>query len=164
MSTPFIGEIKQVSFNFAPKGWALCNGQILAITENETLFNLIGTTYGGDGQTTFALPNFQGRAAVHTGGSGGYFVGQLAGSDTATLTTEQLPAHSHEVHASTLAPNASDPRGAVMGATSSFVTPGGNTHMKPVADTGGGQPFSVVQPVLCVNFIIALSGIYPSQS
>src|SRR5690349_17712694 len=118
MSTPFLGEIKLVSFNFAPKGYALCNGQVLPINQNQALFSLLGTTYGGNGQTTFALPNLQGRAPVHF--SGTYPLGQSAGAETVTLTVAQMPQHTHTLYASATSASSTDPSGNVVAKKAKF--------------------------------------------
>ena len=154
--------------NFAPAGWALCNGQLLSISDNPTLFNLIGTTYGGDGMSTFALPDLQGRLPVHQGG--GFGLGNAAGTETVTLNTTQLPAHSHSFMASTSPGAQRDPTGNVLAAV---VT--GNVYLQAPATValapqslgsspGGGQAHDNMQPYLCVTFIISLYGVYPTQS
>jgi microcystin-dependent protein len=165
MSDPFLSEIRIVSFNFAPKGWALCNGQILPINQNQALFSLLGTTYGGDGRTTFALPNFQGRAPIHVGN--GFILGQLGGEESHTVITSEMPAHTHSVQASSGGPNQGSPAGNM------WANQGGNLYgtapnaiMQPtaVASVGGSQSHANVQPYLCLNFIIALQGIFPSRN
>lgn len=157
-------------WNFAPVGWALCNGQLLPIDQNPTLFQLIGTTYGGDGQSNFALPNLQSRLPVHVGP--GFALGQVGGAETVTLTTAQVPPHSHPFLAS-LNPGAqADPTGNVpatvsTGAGSAYVQGGTDTALNSgsVSSTpGGGQPHDNMQPFLCITFIISLFGIFPSQS
>jgi microcystin-dependent protein len=168
MSTPFLGEIRLFSFNYAPKGWALCNGQLLSIAQNSALYNLVGTTYGGDGVSTFALPNLQGRVPVHEGTGGSvYDIGQAGGSESEVLSVEQLPAHTHAV-AAHKGPGASTiPTGRLPAATSgdSYGGPA-NVSMEAgmIGETGGGAAVSVVQPYLTVSFCIALTGVYPSQS
>ena len=175
---PFIGQILMVGFNFAPVGWALCNGQLLTIAQYTALFSLLGTMYGGDGRTNFALPNLQGRVPIHQGESVGtseYVVGMSGGVEHVTLLVNNLPAHSHTANCSTtLGPN-SDPAkgvwaqantgGSTPTATPSYAT-SVNAQMAPTAigTTGGSQPITVVQPFLCVNFIIALEGIFPSRN
>ncbi len=164
MATPFLGEIKIFTFNFAPRGWALCNGQILPINQNQALFSLLGTTYGGNGQTTFALPNLQGRMPVHVGG--GIPLGQSGGAETETLLPAQMPGHSHAVKCSSNAGSATDPSNAYWA-----VTPGSaygaapNAAMAPqaIAATGGGQPHNNMPPYLALNFCIALQGIFPAR-
>lgn len=166
MSTPFLGEIKLVSFNFAPKNWALCNGQFLPINQNQALFSLMGTMYGGNGQTTFALPNLRGRVPMHVGS--GYTQGQAAGSTSVTVNIQQLPQHLHVVQASTTSTGTtSDP-------TNHFLAPvnGGYgaaaslTTLSPgsVTSVGGSQPHNNMMPYLVLNFVVALSGIFPSQN
>jgi len=163
MSTPYIGEIRIVSFNFAPKGWALCNGQLLAINQNQALFSILGTTYGGNGQVNFALPNFQGRAPLHFGS--GFTLGQIAGEENHTLITTEMPTHTHLVSASSAIPDAgtmaNNSWAANPGAYGSNVT----TTMNPasIGNAGGNQPHSNMQPYLVLNFIIALQGIFPSR-
>jgi microcystin-dependent protein len=151
--------------NFAPVGWMFCQGQLLAISEYETLFNLIGTTYGGDGQSTFALPDLRGRLPVHTGS--GFVLAQNGGAESVTLTTSQLPAHSHTVYATTNSNTASLPGGNFLAAGPDIYDqnkPGTATMANAIGVTGGGQPHSNFQPYLCVNFILSLFGIFPSQS
>ncbi len=170
MSQPYIGEIRMVGFNFAPVGWAFCNGAIIAITENETLFNLIGTTYGGDGQSTFALPNLQSRVPIHLGTGGGstYVIGQMAGEEEVTLTINQIPSHNHIPQANSSAGTQTSPANNVWAAASAlpYSNNGPNAVMAPqaVQNAGGSQPHDNMLPFLAINFIIALYGIYPSQS
>lgn len=155
--------------NFAPAGWMLCQGQALPISEYETLFNLIGTTYGGNGQQTFALPNFSGRFPVHQGN--GFVIGQSAGQETVTLTASQLPIHTHAAKASG-AGNVVSPSNAVWstdpyGNTAAYTpppTPPSSMAMNAINPAGGGQPHDNMQPFLAVNFIISLFGVFPSQS
>ena len=171
MSSPFVGEIRMFAGNFAPAGWAFCQGQLLPISENETLFQLIGTTYGGDGQSTFALPNLQSRVPVHVGP--GFALGQLGGSEAVTLTTQQIPSHIHVPQVTTAAGGVQSPSGAVL-ATAASVQTGlqvysdqtPDTTLAPatVAPTGGSQPHDNMIPFVVVNFIISLFGIFPSQS
>ncbi|HSB09844.1 MAG TPA: tail fiber protein [Blastocatellia bacterium] len=167
MGTPFLGEIKIVSFNFAPKGWALCNGQLLPINQNQALFSLFGTTYGGDGRVNFALPDFRGRAPLHFGD--GFTQGERGGEENHTLIISEMTGHTHQVSAATNAPNAGTPVGNMLcespPANSLFAaTP--NTAMAPqaVGNVGGSQPHNNLQPYLCLNFIVALQGIFPSQT
>ena len=169
MSTPFLAEIRLTSFAFAPKGWAMCNGQLLSIAQNTALFSLMGTTYGGDGRTTFALPDFKGRAPMHV--SGAHPLGQKAGSDTHTLITAEIPAHSHALRASAKVAASSSPNGGVLatparGATPAYAAAGSLVALNPAAVTasGGGQPHENRPPYLAMNFIIALQGIFPSRS
>lgn len=169
MSDPYVGEIRMFGGNFAPAGWAFCNGALLPISEYDTLFNLIGTTYGGDGQNTFALPNLQGRLPVHIGS--GFVIGQVAGSETVTLTVNQLPVHNHAFTASQNNGTAASPAGAVpatlpAGSNAYLQSPAGTplNSSSLLADPGGGQPHDNLQPFLCVSFIISLFGIFPTQT
>jgi microcystin-dependent protein len=157
--------------NFAPAGWALCNGQLVPISENDTLFNLIGTTYGGDGQSTFALPDLQGRVPIHQGTGGGatYVMGQKAGVEQVSLTTNQLPIHSHALSATTSLAMQQDVSGNLLAQASLFnpyinVNPAAQMATQAVSTTGGSQPHDNLQPYLCVNFIISLFGVFPSQN
>jgi microcystin-dependent protein len=169
MSDPFVGEIRMVGFNFAPEGWALCNGQLMSISQNTALFSLLGTFYGGDGVSTFALPNLQGRVPVHQGTGAGlptYSVGEVAGAPTITLTTSQLPAHTHSLAANT-APAVSDvPTGAALASSPAFTTSSPNTTLSAtsIGTAGSGVPVSIVPPLLCINFVIALQGIFPARN
>jgi microcystin-dependent protein len=173
MATPFIGEIRMFGGNFAPAGWAFCNGQLLPIAENEALFQLIGTIYGGDGQSTFALPDLRGRVPIHRGtnpGAGAYVIGQAAGSETVTLSPPQMPSHVHAVAASSAAAtSAAGPGGnaPAMALATPFYSDGAPAvQMSPAAIgvDGGNQPHENMAPYLCINFIIALFGIFPSQT
>jgi microcystin-dependent protein len=173
MSEPFLGEIRTFGFNFAPQGWALCNGQLLPINQNQALFSLLGTTYGGDGITTFGLPNLQGRVPIHFGQSPGlspYTQGQQGGTESVTLNNTQLPAHNHTLNASTTPANQQDPTGAIpaaepSGLTALYTTPGNqNAQMSPTGIAGGSQPIPIIQPFLVMNFCIALVGIFPSRN
>lgn len=166
MSQPFIGEIRIFSFNFPPRNWALCNGQLLAINQNQALFSLLGTTYGGNGITNFALPNLQGRTPVHRGSS--FTQGQTAGVENVTLLSTQLPQHTHTMIASSSAPAQGSPNGSYL---STFPTENAysgagtsNTAMTPTGGTGGSQPHPNIQPSLVINFCVALSGIFPSRN
>lgn len=169
MSTPYLGEIRIVGFNFAPPGWELCQGQLLPISQFDALYNLIGTTYGGDGVSTFALPDLRGRVPMHQGSS--YVQGQSGGSETVTLQTAHLPSHSHLPLADGTGANSPSPVGAVWGNAGGNGTPysdqtgAANAPMssQAVGVAGGGQPHENMLPFLCVNFIIAVFGIYPSQ-
>jgi microcystin-dependent protein len=165
MTEPFLGEIRVAAFNFAPKGWAFCNGQVLPISQNQALFALLGTTYGGNGQSTFALPNLQARVPVHVGG--GFPQGQQAGEATHTLTIAELPAHTHQVSASSAQGDQPAPNQHVPAATSSAAFGTKNdVAMDPqaVSLAGQGQPHDNLPPYLVVNFVIALQGIFPSQN
>jgi microcystin-dependent protein len=164
---PYVGEIRMFGGNFAPRGWAFCNGQTLSISEFDVLFNLIGTTYGGDGQTTFALPNLQGRLPVHQGN--GFAMGQAGGSETVTLSTAQLPAHPHSFQANPGTGSQKAPAGNVPAAVatgSAYAQDPPVTAMAPqsISPDGGSQPHDNMQPYQCVSFIIALEGIYPTPS
>lgn len=172
-SDPYIGQIAIVGFDFAPRGWASCDGQILSIAQNTALFSLLGTTYGGDGQTTFALPDLRGRVPIHRGqgpGLSNYSLGQSGGSQTITLTTAQLPAHSHSVNAVTTDGNTSIPTGALPAGTKTldpeYSNLTSNTAMSTsmIGSTGGGQPVSIIQPYLTVHYIIALQGVFPPRN
>jgi microcystin-dependent protein len=171
MASPYIGEIRMFGGNFAPLGWAPCQGQLMAISENDALYNLIGTTYGGDGQQTFALPNLQSRLPVHVGS--GYVLGQTGGEESVTLTTSQIAQHNHLVQTS-LSGSSNNPAGNVLadegGTGSSQVSLYSSTASSPqtispntVATAGGSQPHDNMVPFVVINFIIALQGIYPSQ-
>ena len=168
MSTPYIGEIRMFGGNFAPVGWMLCNGQLLPISEYETLFFLIGTTYGGDGQSTFALPNLQGRLPVHQ--TGGFTLGQAGGAETVTLTTAQTPAHSHQFLGTLNDGAQANPAGntvakIVGGSAYAPDPPTAALAAQSIGNyNGGSQPHDNMQPYLCVSFIISLYGIYPTQS
>lgn len=165
MSTPFLGEVKIISWNYPPKGWAFCNGQFLPINQNQALFSLLGTTYGGNGQTTFALPNLQGRAPVHFGN--GIVQGEAAGQISHTITISELPAHNHIPLGSNNAPNQGGAGGNYWAANAgSYSTAQADSTMNAgsVSLVGGNQPHPNMQPYLVVNFIIALQGIFPSQT
>jgi microcystin-dependent protein len=172
MPEPYIGEIRMFGGNFAPAGWAFCNGATLPISENDALFTLIGTTYGGDGQETFSLPNLQSRVPIHmgTGPSGTtYQIGEMAGTEQETLTVQQIPIHSHPMLASTGPGNVNAPGGNVIGESSSVKvlindSPTGNLNINAVTPVGGSQPHENCQPFLCINFIISLFGVFPSQT
>jgi len=165
MSDPFLSEIKIVSFNFPPKGWALCNGQFLPINQNQALFALLGTTYGGNGQTTFALPNLRGRVPIHMSSSHG--LGEAAGSTAVTINIQQLPTHNHAAMANTQNANTPNPVGNVLAASNNLYTaPADFTTLEPstVSSVGGSQPHNNMMPYLVLNFIIALQGIFPSRN
>lgn len=164
MAEPYLGEIRIVGFNFAPVGWAFCNGQLLAISENSALFELIGTTYGGDGQATFALPNLQGRMPVHQ--ASGFELGEIAGTETVTLNLNEIPAHTHALSAQTAAGSGPSPTGAVWASSAleQFSTGTPTTSMAPLLGNAGGDlPHDNLPPYLVVNYVIALEGIFPSQ-
>lgn len=165
MSSPYLAEIRIVSFGFAPKGWALCNGQLLPINQNQALFALLGTTYGGDGRVTFALPNLQGRVPFHAGNS--LVLGESAGETSHTLTLQELPAHTHPMFATSAPGSQADPAGNLWaGGNQPAYTSSPGTAMNPasVQPTGGGQPHENMPPYTALNFVIALQGIFPSQN
>lgn len=166
MAQPYVGEIRMFAGNFAPAGWLFCEGQIIPISENETLFNLIGTTYGGDGQSTFALPDLRGRVPVHQGN--GIVLAESSGVEEVTLTLAQVPAHSHPLLASTLLASQETPANNVTGQSEVAIygsdSPFGAMNPASISSTGGGQPHTNFQPYLCVDFIISLYGIFPSQT
>jgi microcystin-dependent protein len=168
VSTPYIGEIRMFAGNFEPAGWMFCNGQLLPISEYEALFNLIGTTYGGDGQTTFALPNLQGRLPVHQGS--GFTLAQIGGSESVTLTNSQVPIHSHSFLCENNPGAQRNPVGnapAIIVAGSAYNQDPPSAALAPQsiqAAMGGSQPHDNLQPYLCVSFIISLFGVFPSQT
>jgi microcystin-dependent protein len=167
MAQPYVGEIRMFAGNFAPAGWMFCEGQLLPISEYETLFNLIGTTYGGDGQSTFALPDLRGRLPLHQGN--GFILAETGGAEEITLTVNQIPAHSHTPLANSNAGNEPSPINNVWAAQSTVaqytaVNPAVNTGAPSMTATGGSQPHENRQPYLCVDFIISLFGIYPSPT
>lgn len=167
MAQPYVGEIRMFAGNFAPAGWMLCEGQLVPISEYETLFNLIGTTYGGDGQSTFALPDLRGRIPIHQGN--GFTLAETGGAEEITLTVSQIPAHSHPLLVSTDTANTLNPQNNVIGAPSTATPyfagpPGTPLSTTAVSSVGGSQPHSNFQPYLCVNFIISLFGIFPSAT
>ncbi|HQH70824.1 MAG TPA: tail fiber protein [bacterium] len=176
MSEPFVAEIRIVPFNFAPTGWAMCNGQLMPISQNTALFSLLGTTYGGDGKSTFALPDLQGRAPMQPEQGPGLslrFLGESDGSQTVTLLTSEIPAHTHQLRASTSASDeegVKNPTNAVTGQTQAnqrIYGPAGNLSamaMGSLAPAGGGLPHNNMQPYLALTFIIALQGIFPARS
>ena len=168
----FIGEIRMFAGNFAPKDWAFCQGQILSIAQNTALFSILGTTYGGDGRVTFALPNLSGRVPVGVGQGAGLTnrqLGEMSGTETVTLTTAQMPAHSHTVNAVTADGNQNLPTNSFPANTKTldkeYSTVAPNTTMNPtmIGVSGGSQPFGVMQPSLGMNYIICVNGIYPSR-
>ena len=172
-AAPFLGEIMLFAGNFPPRGWAFCNGQVLAISQNDALYALIGTTYGGDGQSTFALPDLRSRVPIHMGqgpGLSNYIIGQKAGTESVSLTSNQLPQHSHAANAITIGTSSSpagqfpssDPGGNV----AQYKTGAANAQMNALAisGSGGGQPHLNLQPLLVLNFCIALEGVFPSRN
>lgn len=165
MSTPFLAEIKIDSFNFAPKGWAMCNGALLPINQNQALFSLLGTTYGGDGRVNFGLPNLQGRVPFHMGN--GLVLGERGGETAHTLNISELPAHTHTPMGSANNASAAAPSGNVWATESNgSYLPTSNISMNPasITNTGGSQPHQNMAPYLVLNFCIALQGIFPSQN
>lgn len=168
MATPFLGTIQPFGFNFAPRGWAMCNGQILSINQNIALFSLLGTTYGGNGQTTFALPDLRSRVPIHHGqgpGLSAYSLGEQAGQENVTLTVNEMPLHSHGVGATgTFATK--NPGGQVPAPGGAYGSPPDATNMDAnmIRAAGGSQPHSNIQPYLALNFCIALEGIFPSRN
>lgn len=168
MGTPYLGEIKIISWNFAPKGWAFCGGQLLPINQNQALFAILGTQFGGNGVTTFGLPDFRGRAPVHAGSTVGV-VGQNGGEEFHTLTPSQMPAHIHLAQASTANANSANPVGNFLGAVPSFLyrpSLSNATSLQPasISNAGGSQAHENRQPFLVLNFIIALQGVFPSRN
>ena len=165
MAEPFLSEIRIMSFNFPPKGWAFCNGQLLPINQNQALFALLGTTYGGNGQTTFALPDLRARTPVHVGG--GHVLGERAGEAAHTLLSAELPAHTHVLNAGSGGTATANPAGALLGPVNNlYHDPASLTTMSPssVTSTGGSQPHQNTQPYLTLSFCIALQGIFPSPN
>jgi microcystin-dependent protein len=172
MDQPFLGLIAAVGFNFAPRGWAFCAGQIMPIAQNQALFSLLGTTYGGNGQTTFALPDLRGRAALSSGqgfGLQSYNLGETGGSETVALTAQQMPQHNHLFGATTTSANTAAVNGNFLAETTITAyregNPGAPVPMaNMIGNSGQSQPHSNQQPYLAVNFIIALTGIFPSRN
>jgi microcystin-dependent protein len=167
MSQPFVGQLKMFGGNFAPAGWAFCDGSLLPISENETLFQLIGTTYGGDGQQTFALPDLRGRVPLHAGN--GVVLAETGGVETVTLTVAQMAAHTHPLLASTNNATTSNAGGNVLAQTPSYtpyvaIPPSVAFAGQAITSEGGSQPHSNMQPYLCVSFIISLFGVFPSPT
>jgi len=180
MADPFVAEIRIFPFNFAPKGWAFCDGQILPISQNTALFSLLGTTYGGDGKSTFALPNLQGAVPLHAGQGPGlslWDLGESQGSDTVSLLESEIPAHSHAVNAKTQNAGASDPTGGFLaaghfggaqgGAVNYYLTTNNPQTLlsgNAIAPAGGDQPHNNLMPYLTLNFCIALQGVFPPRT
>ena len=172
MSEPFLAEVRIVGFNFAPRGWAFCDGQILPINQNQSLYSLLGTTYGGDGRTSFALPDMRGRVPIHVGSSngGGHLLGQKSGQETVTLSAAEMPNHDHTARGSSTSADAPIPQSTVLAdsagqpyrdyeaATSVDLRSGS------IANVGGGQAHNNMQPYLALNFCIALRGLFPSRN
>lgn len=170
MSEPFIGEIRMVAFNFAPRGWALCNGQLLSIRDNQALFSLIGTTYGGDGRTTFALPDLRGRVPLHTGQgqeTSYYRLGESRGQEQVSLEVEELPAHQHQLSATSAEAVTEVPQQQLLANTEQLTYAEGNAdvpmHPAAIGSIGNSQPHENRQPFLTLNFVIALEGIFPPR-
>jgi microcystin-dependent protein len=167
MAQPYVGELRMFAGNFAPAGWMFCEGQLLPISEYETLFNLIGTTYGGDGQSTFALPDLRGRVPIHSGS--GFTLAETGGVETVTLTVNQIPSHNHAFLASNAPGRQVSPAGNFLAQSFSVTpyindVPNANMNAAAVTSVGGSQPHNNFQPYLCVDFIISLFGIFPSQT
>jgi microcystin-dependent protein len=167
MAQPYVGEIRMFAGNFAPAGWMFCEGQLLPISENETLFQLIGTTYGGDGESTFALPDLRGRLPLHQGN--GFILSEKAGTESVTLTVSQIPAHTHPLLGSGANGSQATPQGALL-ASSTILTPYGidppasAMALTSIGPVGGSQPHTNLQPYLCVDFIISLFGLFPQPT
>jgi microcystin-dependent protein len=167
MAQPYVGEIRMFAGNFAPAGWMFCEGQLLPISENETLFQLIGTTYGGDGQSTFALPDLRGRIPIHQGN--GFVLAETGGAEEITLTVNQIPSHSHPALVSNVPAQQSSPSNLLLANVTGTDIYGGDTpfvSLSPqvIPPVGGSQPHTNFQPYLCVDFIISLFGIFPSPT
>ena len=166
MAQPYVGEIRMFAGNFAPAGWMFCEGQLLPISENETLFQLIGTTYGGDGESTFALPDLRGRLPLHQGN--GFILAETGGAEEITLTVSQIPAHSHPMLAIGGAGNGSSPQNTLLSQPTASIYNAGtnpvNMAAQAITPTGGSQPHTNFQPYLCVDFIISLFGLFPSPT
>jgi microcystin-dependent protein len=169
MAQPYVGEIRIFAGNFAPAGWMFCDAQLLPISDYQTLFQLIGTTYGGDGQSTFALPDLRGRLPLHQGN--GFILAETGGAETVTLTVPQIPSHAHAALATNNEATNTVPTGQILAAgtvvsTAPYGTDAPKSVLRPntIGSTGGSQPHSNFQPYLCVDFIISLFGIFPSQT
>ncbi len=168
MSEPFLAEIRIIGFNFAPRGWAYCDGQILPINQNQSLYSLLGTTYGGDGRTSFALPDLRSRTPIHVGD--GHTLGQKSGAETVTLTAAEIPAHTHTVKASSAPGNTANTTGAPILASVADIyrdpEAGSSTALRSgtVTNAGGGQAHDNMQPYLTLGFVIALQGLFPSRN
>lgn len=172
MSEPFVGEIRMFAGNFAPRGWAFCDGQLLAVSQNDALFSLLGTIYGGDGRTTFGLPDLRGRLPIHAGSGPGLSprrLGAKGGSENETLTVNQLPSHSHRLQAKAAVATVRNPQGKVLAQPATFIytqvptSPLVNFSSKAVGNVGGSRSHVNLMPFLCIHFIISLVGIYPSR-
>ena len=170
MSEPFVGEIRMFAGNFAPRGWAFCDGQLLAVSQNDALFSLLGTIYGGDGRTTFGLPDLRGRIPIHAGSGPGLSprrLGAKSGAENVTLTVNQLPSHTHRLDATGNQGSDRNPSGNIMARSGGDIyrdsQPNGTMASSIVTNVGGSRSHSNLMPFLCINFIIALVGIYPSR-
>ena len=169
---PLLGQIQAFGFNFAPRGWAFCNGQLLPISQNQALFALLGTTYGGDGRTTFGLPDLRGRVSFAFGSGPGlsnYVIGEKGGAETVTLNTNQIPSHSHTANAANESANSNRPTGNVLASPETNIyrenqAPDTQMHANIIGDTGGGQSHPNIQPFLVINWCIALDGTFPSRN
>jgi microcystin-dependent protein len=168
MAQPYVGEIRMFAGNFAPAGWAFCDGALMPIAQNDTLFQLIGTTYGGDGESTFARPDLRGRIPIHQGE--GFILAETGGAEEVTLTVQQVPGHTHPLLAAQTIGNANSPAGSVLaespGGVKPYIedAPSLNMSTSAISPIGGSQPHTNLQPYLCINFIISLSGIFPQRS
>jgi microcystin-dependent protein len=167
MAQPYVGEIRMFAGNFAPAGWMFCEGQLLPISENETLFQLIGTTYGGDGESTFALPDLRGRIPIHQGN--GFILAETGGAEQITLTVQQIAAHSHPLIATTSVANQSSPSNNVVAQSTAadlYIEDTATAALAPsaIGPVGGSQPHTNFQPYLCIEFIISLFGLFPRFS
>jgi microcystin-dependent protein len=165
MGTPYMSEIRIMSFGFAPKGWAQCNGQLLPINQNQALFSLLGTSFGGDGRTTFGLPDFRARTPIHFGG--GFIIGQRGGEQSHTLSTPEMAAHSHVAQGTTTSADTPVPAGNYLGAANNTYVPAANLtplHPSSISNAGGSQAHENMQPYLTLNFCIALQGVFPSHN
>ena len=170
MSEPFVGEVRMFAGNFAPRGWAFCDGQLLAVSQNDALFSLLGTIYGGDGRTTFGLPDLRGRIPIHAGSGPGLSprrLGAKGGAENVTLTVNQMPSHTHTMRASQDPSTTPNPAGSVLGESAVDriyePSPDANMATSSITNVGGSRSHSNLQPFLCINYIIALFGIYPSR-
>jgi microcystin-dependent protein len=170
MSEPFLAEIRIVGFNFAPRGWALCDGQILPINQNQSLYSLLGTTYGGDGRTSFALPDMRGRSPIHVGASNGtsHPQGEKSGEETHTLAAGEMPQHTHVASATSVDANNVDSTDRVLATAAGLYAPSDTNDVTMASDNlanaGGGQAHNNMQPFLALNFCIALQGLFPSRN
>ena len=170
MSEPFVGEIRMFAGNFAPRGWAFCDGQLLAVSQNDALFSLLGTLYGGDGRETFGLPDLRGRIPIHAGHGPGlseHRIGQKGGTEKVNVTVNQLPSHTHPMQGSEAGANQREPIGAAPSQSAGPVYSRRSTdtpmHVQDISTVGGSRSHTNIQPFLCIHFIIALVGIYPSR-